>query len=90
MLEKTNIFKINLKGEKHENNIISFCALIFINTGFAQVNFQWFQIYSGEANRLDRCEDMRIDNNGNIIITGYSKRNSEGTGWDYLTLKYDS
>ncbi|MCY7360481.1 MAG: SBBP repeat-containing protein [Ignavibacteria bacterium] len=46
----------------------------------------WLRKYNNGLN--DLCEDMKIDDFGNIYLTGRSDGN--GTGYDYATVKYDS
>jgi len=47
---------------------------------------QWQRQYEGLGG--ENAHDMRIDNIGNIIITGTSS--GSGTGRDYLTIKYNT
>jgi len=50
-------------------------------------NIEWIQVYSGENNGQDEAKAIVIDNQGNIIITGFSF--VSGSSIDYLTIKYD-
>jgi len=48
----------------------------------------WVREYNSEYNRTDWPNDLTIDKNGNIYVTGYSYISSINR--DYLTLKYNS
>jgi hypothetical protein len=50
--------------------------------------FQWLDIYSGDAEALDRVNALDIDlTTNNIYVTGRSKSNA--TSEDYYTIAYD-
>jgi uncharacterized delta-60 repeat protein len=49
---------------------------------------QWLDIYSGPGNDKDWVSDMALDSTGNLYVTGYSA--GQGSGNDYLTMKYTS
>jgi hypothetical protein len=49
---------------------------------------QWQRIYDGPGSGGDRSNDMKIDNLGNIIVTGVSF--GSGSGSDYVTVKYNT
>ncbi len=49
---------------------------------------QWVQRYNGTGNSFDSPFQLEIDNTGNIFLSGYST--GIGTGYDYLTIKYNS
>lgn len=51
-------------------------------------NFLWMQQYDGTANADDAANHIAIDPWANISVTGISKGN--GTGDDYVTIKYDA
>lgn len=49
-------------------------------------NVLWTRTYNSHANDDDQINDMVLDSQGNIIVTGQSW--GIGTQWDYLTIKY--
>jgi len=49
---------------------------------------QWIKTYNGLGNKNDEANDLSVDNNGNVYITGYSF--GFRTQADYVTLKYNS
>ncbi len=49
---------------------------------------QWGQRYNGTGNSYDTPSSLEIDNSGNVYVAGYST--GVGTGYDYLTLKYNA
>ena len=50
--------------------------------------FQWERRYNGTGDSYDIATALKIDNSGNIYVTGYSLDPS--TSEDYLTLKYNT
>src|SRR5712672_2099770 len=46
----------------------------------------WGRRYNGAANNEDQAQAVIADNDGNIIVGGYSV--GLGSGVDYLTIKY--
>ncbi len=48
----------------------------------------WNAIYNGTGNSLDWVADMKLDNKGNVYVTGKSK--NENNDYDYATVKYTS
>ena len=48
---------------------------------------QWVRRYNNNVNGVDEATAMALDAGGNIYVTGRSQGN--GTGLDYLTIKYD-
>jgi hypothetical protein len=52
------------------------------------VDTAWVRSYNGAANSGDAANSMVLDSAGNVYVTGWSR--GVGTGWDCVTLKYDS
>ena len=46
----------------------------------------WTRVFNGPGNGPDEAIAMTLDNDNNIILTGYQK--GSGTGYDIITLKY--
>jgi hypothetical protein len=49
-------------------------------------NVIWKVRYNGSANGDDIPSAIKVDNSGNVYVTG----KSQGTNWDYATVKYDA
>lgn len=49
---------------------------------------QWIARYNGTANDIDISKSISVSNEGEVIVTGYSR--GSGTSLDYATIKYDS
>ena len=47
---------------------------------------QWVQLYNGPGNSYDGTYVIAVDENRNVLVTGYSTGN--GTDYDYTTIKY--
>ncbi len=54
----------------------------------SQPNQEWVQLYNGPGNNYDAGYVIALDANENIYISGASIGN--GTGFDYVTIKYNS
>lgn len=48
----------------------------------------WVAVYDGPAHDEDEAEDIAIDPEGNVCVTGRSEGNYM-SGYDYATIKYD-
>lgn len=51
-------------------------------------SIKWIRTYNGPANEIDQANDIKLDTEGNVYVTGGSK--GIGTDFDYATIKYDS
>ena len=51
-------------------------------------NIKWTATYNGPDNSTDEANDIDVDEEGNVYVTGQSK--GIGTGYDYATIKYDA
>jgi hypothetical protein len=51
-------------------------------------NELWMRRYNGTANFMDHLADMKIDNKGNVYVTGYATQ--IGRGYDFTTIKYNT
>jgi uncharacterized delta-60 repeat protein len=49
---------------------------------------KWIRTYNGPANEADQANDIELDREGNVYVTGGSK--GIGTDFDFATIKYDS
>lgn len=47
---------------------------------------QWVQLYNGPGNSYDGTYVIAVDNDRNVLVTGYST--GDGTDYDYTTIKY--
>jgi hypothetical protein len=54
----------------------------------ANGNQVWAETYSGPMNAGDISDDIAVDNQGNVFVTGKSL--GIDTSYDYATIKYDS
>jgi uncharacterized delta-60 repeat protein len=48
----------------------------------------WTNVYNGPSNSTDEAKAIAVDNNGDVIVTGYSIGSSGY--YDYATIKYSS
>lgn len=62
--------------------------LLLSNYVSSQVNQEWVSRYDGTGNGVDDAYDLTTDVSGNVYVTGRST--GIGTGFDYLTVKYNS
>jgi len=52
----------------------------------ANGNLLWQRLYSGPASDTDQLNDLVLDSQGSVIVTGQSR--GLGTNWDFATVKY--
>jgi uncharacterized delta-60 repeat protein len=62
--------------------------LLFSNITEAQVNQDWVRTFNGTGNGEDVANDITIDGDGDVYVTGYSTVN--GTNQRFTTIKYSS
>lgn len=67
--------------------ICTFVALFYGGLAFGQIDTAWVRYYNGQSNGFDFAEAVAVDENGNVFVTGYSRRN-EGD-FDFATIKYN-
>jgi uncharacterized delta-60 repeat protein len=79
--ESGNVY---VTGKSTGNNSDYDCATIKYNSSGTQ---QWVAIYNSGIGH-DVGEAMTVDVSGNVYVTGASA--GSGTGFDYLTIKYNS
>lgn len=48
----------------------------------------WTAVYNGESNGEDKAFGIAVDQEDNVLVTGYSY--SDQSGFDFLTIKYNS
>lgn len=48
---------------------------------------QWTAIFNGVGNGLDEARDIKVDNAGNVYVTGFTA--TTASNFDYITIKYD-
>ena len=50
--------------------------------------YQWEARYGNHEDDLSRANDIVVDDEGNVYVTGFCT--GFGTGYDFMTIKYDS
>ncbi len=51
---------------------------------------QWLAVYNSAFNQDDIGNDIAVDGNGNVYVTGASAQDADGLNFDYATVKYNS
>ncbi|MFH1736208.1 MAG: SBBP repeat-containing protein [bacterium] len=67
-----------------DNSSSDYTTIKYDSTGV----YLWVARYDGPSGGSDQPEDMVIDVDGSVYVTGRSK--GDATDWDYATVKYDS
>ena len=49
---------------------------------------QWSAVFNGAGNGIDEARDIKVDNAGNVYITGFTR--TTATNFDYITIKYNA
>src|SRR6185436_7058457 len=50
----------------------------------------WTNLYNGPADYWDGANAVAVDGSGNVFVTGWSQRSSNGSSSDFVTIKYSS
>ncbi len=64
-------------------------TLISVNVTYSQVGQQWAQRYTSAGDKDDIVNDMVVDVQGNVYVTGYQKGPTQSEK-EALTIKYNS
>ncbi|MCI0472146.1 MAG: SBBP repeat-containing protein [Ignavibacteria bacterium] len=76
---------VYVTGMSHSTLFALDFATIKYNSAGSQI---WVKTYNGPSNSADIGYAMALDASGNIYVTGAST--GTGTGYDYVTIKYDT
>ncbi|MBI3765712.1 MAG: hypothetical protein HY277_04325, partial [Ignavibacteriales bacterium] len=69
--------------------VLALVAMIFTSESTADLARQWVARFSGSTkNGKNGATAMAVDNNGNVIVTGWVTRSTSGV--DIATVKYSS
>jgi len=63
--------------------------LLAAGNSFSQISPEWVAKYNGTGNGMDQSRYIAVDRSGNVYITGRSRPDSNGTTFDFVTIKYD-
>jgi uncharacterized delta-60 repeat protein len=64
------------------NDLRDMCVIKLNSSG----DTLWVRTYNGSDNGIDEATDLKVDNSGNVYVTGYTKEST--TDYDITTLKY--
>ena len=74
---------------KRSVRFLVFCCFLFHTiTTFAQVSPEWVQRFTADGYTTESVNDMVVDVQGNVYITGSQKTGSNQV--EAVTLKYDA
>ncbi len=78
---------VYVAGRSDESGMQHFTTIKYNSAG-AQ---QWASVYNGSLSQsFDQAQDIAVDNNGNVYVTGFTTVLQDFHTSDYLTLKYNS
>ena len=78
---------VYVAGRSDEANLQHFTTIKYNSSGIQQ----WVSVYSGALSQsFDQAQDLAIDNNGDVYVTGFTTDLQNFHTSDYLTLKYNS
>jgi uncharacterized delta-60 repeat protein len=68
------------------NKKLDYCTIKYNSSGIQQ----WVARYNGDGNGDDKAFSMKVDNNGNVYVTGSSTSDDIYQTEQYLTIKYNT
>ena len=80
-----NIYLGGTTDKGNPNFYLDYLVLKYSNNGV----FQWAGIYDGLDGANDYLSGIIIDNNNNVIASGYSQQNSNSGSYDIVTVKFN-
>ncbi|HJY63560.1 MAG TPA: SBBP repeat-containing protein [Ignavibacteria bacterium] len=75
---------VYVTGQSISSTNYDFATIKYNSTG----QMQWEARYNGPQSSIDNGAVVRVDNTGNVYVTGGST--GSGSGYDYATIKYNS
>jgi len=71
---------------RSDDSLQHFTTLKYNSSGVQQ----WVSVYKGPlAQSFDQAKDIKVDNSGNVYVTGFTSINQIFATADYLTIKYN-
>ncbi|MBK7631231.1 MAG: SBBP repeat-containing protein [Ignavibacteriales bacterium] len=80
-----NSGNIYVTGVSYENGTANNYATVKYNSAGVE---QWVEIYDGTGSNDDYGTAVKVDNLGNVYVTGFSVGIPITSGYDYATIKY--